>query len=150
MRNSVCSILLVGLLAVLAVACNTNGKTPMKIDVGKEVVVEIYSVADSGGVIGIIPPSLLEETVYVSELLYYPDDDVITMPFIFSNTKEYERITERHIDKRIAISVNGQVVSTPVVRMKIQEGACSVVLDESQAAALFPEVKIEELKSDCR
>jgi len=60
------------------------------------------------------------------------------MPFNFSDTAKYAEITERNLDRRIAISLNGEVVSTPVVRMKSEDGACSVALDEAQAKALFP------------
>lgn len=69
------------------------------------------------------------------------------MPFTFSDTAKYAELTGNSLGKRIAISVNGQVVSTPVVKMKIENGACSVVLDEAQRKALFPNINIEELKS---
>ena len=69
------------------------------------------------------------------------------MPFIFSDTAKYAELTGNSLGKRIAISVNGQVVSTPVVKMKIENGACSVVLDEVQRKALFPNITIEGLNS---
>ena len=67
------------------------------------------------------------------------------MPFNFYDTSRYSEITEGNLDKRIVISVNGQVVSTPVVKMKLDNGVCSVVLDDAQVSALFPNVNIEEL-----
>ncbi len=47
----------------------------------------------------------------------------------------------------IAISVNGQVVSTPVVKMKLDDGSCSVMLDDTQVTTFFPNVNIKELKN---
>lgn len=69
------------------------------------------------------------------------------MPFNFSDTAKYAEITENNLGKRIAIAINGQVVSTPVVKMKIDNGACSVVLDDAQVAKLLPNVNIKDPKS---
>lgn len=69
------------------------------------------------------------------------------MPFNFSATTKYAEITESNLDKRIAISVNGQVVSTPIVKMKLDNGACSVELNDAQIADLFPNVNVKELKT---
>ena len=69
------------------------------------------------------------------------------MPFNFSDTAKYAEITENNLGKRIAIAINGQVVSTPVVKMKIDNGACSVVLDDAQVAKLLPNVNIKNPKS---
>lgn len=69
------------------------------------------------------------------------------MPFNFSDTAKYAEITESNLGKRIAIAINGQVVSTPVVKMKIDNGACSVVLDDAQVTKLLPNVNIKDLKS---
>ena len=69
------------------------------------------------------------------------------MPFNFPDTAKYAEITENNLGKRIAIAINGQVVSTPVVKMKIDNGACSVVLDDAQVAKLLPNVNIKDPKS---
>lgn len=63
---------------------------------------------------------------------------------------KYAEITGNNLEKRIAISVNGQVLSTPVVKMKIENGTCSVLLDQKQAEDLFPSINIDELKSTSR
>lgn len=94
-----------------------------------------------------ISPCILEERVHISELLHYPEEEGVTMPFSISNTTKYAEITESNLDKRIAITINGQVVSTPVVKMRLDNGACFLVLDDTQVAKLFPNVNIEELKS---
>ena len=143
--NSVASFLLASLVGFLATACSTN--TPAKISVDKDILVAVYSTTDNENITDTVSPCLLEETVHISELLRYPDDDGLTMPFTFSDTAKYAELTGNSLEKRIAISVNGQVVSTPVVKMKIENGACSVVLDEAQRKALFPNINIEELNS---
>ena len=59
-------------------------------------------------------------------------------------------ITESNLDKRIAIAINGQVVYTPVVKLRLDNGACSVVLDDAQVVKLFPNINTEYLKSTNR
>ena len=147
-RNSIVSFLLASLVGILAIAC--SAKTPAKVSVDKDLSVAIYSTTERAGSIDTVSPCLLTEPVHISELLRYPDDNGITMPFTLSNTAKYAEITEDNLEKRIAISVNGQVLSTPVVKMKIENGACSVILDEKQTTDLFPTINIEDLKSTSR
>lgn len=143
-RNLIVTFLLASLVGVLAIAC--SAKTPAKVSVDKDISVAVYPTTEREGAIDTISPCLLEETVHISELLRYPDNDGITMPFTLSDTAKYAEITGNNLEKRIAISVNGQVISTPVVKMKIENGACSVILDEKQAKVLFPTINIDELK----
>lgn len=146
-RNSVFSILLTSLVSLMAIACNTKAEGPTKISVDQDFKVAIYSTSENGGAVDTISPCLLEETVHISELLHYPDDEGVTMPFSISDTTKYAEITESTLDKRIAIAINGQVVSTPVVKMRLDNGACCVVLNDTQVAKLFPNVCIEDFKS---
>ena len=146
-RNSVFSILLASLVSLIGIACNAKAGSPTKISIDQDFIIAIYSTSENGGVVDTISPCLLEETVHISELLYYPDDEGVTMPFSISDTAKYAEITESNLDKRIAIAINGQVVSTPVVKMRLDNGAGSVVLDDTQLAKLFPNVKIEDLRS---
>ena len=131
-RNSFFSLLLASLVSLIAIACNANTEDPTKISVDKDVIVTIYSTSQNGGVVDTISPCLMEETVHISELLHYPNDKGITLPFNLSDTTKYAEITESNLDKRIAIAINGQIVSTPVVKMRLDNGACSVVLDDTQ------------------
>lgn len=147
-RNLIVSFLLASVVGILAIAC--GAKAPTKVSVDKDISVAVYSTTEREGAIDTVSPCLLEETVHISELLRYPDDDGITMPFTLSDTAKYAEITGDNLEKRIAISVNGQVLSTPVVKMKIENGACSVVLDEKQMKDLFPTININELKSTSR
>lgn len=144
-RNLIVTFLLAGLVGILAMACST--KAPAKVSVDKDISVAVYSITEREGSIDTVSPCLLDETVHISELLRYPDDDGITMPFKLSDTAKYAEITGDNLEKRIAICINGRVLSTPVVKMKIENGACSVILDEKQMKNLFPTVNIDELKS---
>lgn len=147
-RISIASFLPASLIGILAIAC--SAKTPAKVNVDKDISVAVYSTTEREGVIDTVSPCLLEETVHIYELLRYPDYDGITMPFTLSDTARYAEITGDNLEKRIAIIVNGQMLSTPVVKMKIENGACSVMLDEAQTKALFPHINIEELNSTSR
>lgn len=147
-KNVIVRFLLASFVGILAIAC--SAKTPAKVSVDKDISVAVYSTVKSEGTIDTVSPCLLTETVHISELLRYPDDKGITMPFTLSDTAKYAEITGDNLEKRIAIIVNGQILSTPVVKMKIKNGACSVILDEKQAKDLFPTINIEELKSASR
>ena len=147
-KNVIVRFLLASFVGILAIAC--SAKTPAKVSVDKDISVAVYSTVKSEGTIDMVSPCLLTETVHISELLRYPDDEGITMPFTLSDTAKYAEITGDNLEKRIAIIVNGQILSTPVVKMKIKNGACSVILDEKQAKDLFPTINIEELKSASR
>ena len=147
-RNSFFSLLLASLVSLIAIACNANTEDPTKICVDKDVIVAIYSTSQNGVVVDTISPCLMEETVHISELLHYPNDKGITLPFNLSDTTKYAEITESNLDKRIAIAINGQIVSTPVVKMRLDNGACSVVLDDTQVDKLFPNVNIEDFQSE--
>lgn len=147
-KNVIVRFLLASFVGILAIAC--SAKTPAKVSVDKDISVAVYSTVKSEGTIDTVSPCLLTETVHISDLLRYPDDEGITMPFTLSDTAKYAEITGDNLEKRIAISINGQILSTPVVKMKIKNGACSVILDEKQAKDLFPTINIEELKSASR
>lgn len=146
--NLIVTFLFASLVGILAIAC--SAKTPSKVSVDKDISIAIYSTTEREGAIDTVSPCLLTETVHISELLRYPDDDGITMPFTLSDTAKFSKITGNNLDKRIAISVNGQVLSTPVVKMKIENGACSVLLDGKQVKDLFSTINIDELKSTSR
>lgn len=146
-RITVFSILFASLVGLITIACNSKTEGITKISVDKDITVAIYSTSENGGVLDTISPCLLEEKVHISELLHYLDDEGVTMPFSISDITRYEEITGNNLDKRIAIAINGQVVSTPVVKMKIENGACSVMLDEEQTKDLFPDINTKDLLS---
>lgn len=146
-KQLIFTILTASLVCILAVACKANADTPSKVNVDKDVIVAIYSTFNNEGVMDTVSPCLLEETVHVSELLHYSGDEGLTMPFNLSDTTKFAEITATNLDKRIVIVINGQVISTPVVKMRLDNGACSVVLDDAQVTKLFPNINMEGLKS---
>ena len=149
-KQLIFTILTASLVCILAVACKANADTPSKVNVDKDVIVAIYSTFNNEGVTDTVSPCLLEETVHVSELLHYSGDEGLTMPLNLSDTTKFAEITATNLDKRIVIVINGQVISTPVVKMRLDNGACSVVLDDVQVTKLFPNVNMEILKSKNR
>ena len=149
-KQLIFTILTASLVCILAVACKANADTPSKVNVDKDVIVAIYSTFNNEGVMDTVSPCLLEETVHVSELLHYSGDEGLTMPLNLSDTTKFAEITATNLDKRIVIVINGQVISTPVVKMRLDNGACSVVLDDVQVTKLFPNVNMEILKSKNR
>lgn len=146
-RISVFSILFASLVSFIAIACNAKAGGPSQMSVDQDFTVAIFSTSENGNVVDTISPCLLQETIHVSELLHYPDDEGVTMPFTISDTAKYAEITESNLNKRIAIAINGFVVSTPVVKTRLDNGMCSVVLEDSHVAKLFPNVNITNLKS---
>ncbi len=146
-KKSIFTILIASLGCIFAVACKSNPDTPSKVDMDKDVIVAIYSTSENEDRTDTVSPCLLEEIVHVSELLHYSGDEGVTMPFNLSDTTKYAEITASNLDKRIAIVINGQVVATPVVKMRLDNGACSVVLDDAQVTKLFPNINMEGLKS---
>ncbi len=148
MRNSFFTILFASILGTIAISCNDKSNAPIKVD--REFVVAIYSTTDRDGALDTISPCLLEETVHISELRHYPNDEDLTMPFNLSDTIKYAEITETNLNKRIAICINGQVAYTPVVKMRLNNGACSVLIDDELMKELFPEVNIKKLKTTNR
>ena len=147
-KNPEILAIFVSILGVFVCACNYTSNAPSEVGVDKDVIVAIYSTIDRGGSVDTVSPCLMKETVHISGLLHYPEDEGITMPFLLSDSIRYAEITQGNLNKRIAISVNGQVISTPVVKMKLNNGACSVVLNEAQMAELFPNVDMKELKGN--
>ena len=140
-RNLTVTFLFASLVGILAIAC--SAKTPAKVSVDKDIFVAVYSTTEREGAVDTVSPCLLTETVHISELLRYPDDDGITVPFYFKDVEKYAQITETNLDKRIAIIINGDIVSAPVIKMKISDGACSVLLSKEQIAKYFPNIRVE-------
>ena len=124
-------------------SCTTEKKqTHSKANVDRYITVSIYPFIDNGDTPDTVPPCLLKEEVLISELYHYNGDDFLTLPFRFSDTEKYARITENNIARRIAICIGKNIVYTPVVMQRIDNGACSVVLSKEQAADMFPDIDI--------
>lgn len=83
-RNSLFTILFASILGIIAISCNDKSNAPMKVSVDRDLEIAIYSTADIDGTLDTVPPCLLEETIHISELLHYPNDKGITMPFFLT------------------------------------------------------------------
>jgi len=72
---------------------------------------------------------LLSETVTARKLTPVPDSrDYANVAFRFADIDKWAAITSDHISKRLAISVNGEIVSAPQVNMAIESGNCSATV----------------------
>lgn len=130
-------------ITMSAIGCSNNSQKPDTFKINAEIPVELCLTEDQDDSIIAVQPSLMKETVHISELVRYSGDNEITVPFNFKDVEKYAQITETNLDKRIAISINGDIVSTPVIKMKISDGACSVLLSKEQIAKYFPNIQVE-------
>ena len=139
------SIAAVCTIGLLLPACGRNERYSEE-TIDKALNVAIYAATVTNGEISPVDPALLQEKVSLDKIFHYERDGAfITVPFHFSDTTEYAKITESHIGKRIVISIDGEIVATPIVKMPITDGACSVLLSKEQALKLVPKEKVEKL-----
>ena len=74
---------------------------------------------------------LLEQDVEITEVNKLPKSgDIYQVAFRFNDRSLWEKITTANIGKRIAICVNGTVLSAPQVNSPITQGACSVTVPQ--------------------
>ena len=140
------AIMTVCTIGILVIGCGNKNELPQEETVNQTLNVAIYAATETEGQITPLEPALLQECVSLDKIIHYDrDGDYITVPFQFKDSVGYAKITEANIGKRIVITVNGEVVATPMVQMRIGNGACSVLLSKEQAQKLFPEEKIEKL-----
>ena len=133
-------------IGILVIGCGNKNELPQEESVNQNLNVAIYAATETEGKITPLEPALLQECVSLDKIIHYDrDGDYITVPFQFKDSVGYAKITEANIGKRIVITVNGEVVATPMVQMRIGNGACSVLLSKEQAQKLSPEEKIEKL-----
>ncbi len=137
MKHFLLSSLSAVLISLSTVGC--SGKSAINVtNVDKDITVALYETETKDGILCLVSPALLEETVHVSEFVHYAENgDSVTIPFHFSDVEKYAEITEKNIEKKIAISINGKIVATPTVKMRLDNGACSVLLPQEQISELF-------------
>lgn len=123
-------------------SCTQNSPAPLTAEADQYITV---TVRPHDGSDSLTETQYLRETVHVTELLRYPDDDAVTVPFHFTDTASYARLTEENLNRRITILVDSAVVSAPVVRMPIADGACSFTLPPDSARILFPGADLSPL-----
>lgn len=140
------AIMTVCTIGILVIGCGNKNELPQEETVNQTLNVAIYAATETEGQITPLEPALLQECVSLDKIIHYDrDGDYITVPFQFKDSVGYAEITEANIGKRIVITVDGEVVATPMVQMRIGNGACSVLLSKEQAQNLFPKEKIEKL-----
>lgn len=140
------AIMTVCTIGILVIGCGNKNELPQEETVNQNLNVAIYAASETEGEITPLEPALLQECVSLDKIIHYDrDGDLITVPFQFKDSVGYAKITEANIGKRIVITVDDEVVATPMVQMRIGNGACSILLSKEQAQNLFPEEKIEKL-----
>lgn len=133
---------------ILFMGCGNTNQYPREESVSKDLKIAIFESTDTDRGVVPVKPALLEENISLDKIIHYDrDGDFITVPFHFKDSVEYARITAANIGKRIVITADGVIVSTPMVKMRIGDGACSFMLSKEQAQKLFPKEKIERLLS---
>jgi len=131
---------------ILVIGCGNKNELPQVEPVNQNLNVAIYAATETEGKITPLEPALLQECVSIDKIIHYDrDGDYITVPFQFKDSVVYAEITEANIGKRIVITVDGEIVTTPMVKMRIGNGACSFLVSKEQAQNLFPRAEIENL-----
>ncbi|MCM1317083.1 MAG: hypothetical protein NC241_02750 [Bacteroides sp.] len=140
------SIMTVCTTGILVIWCGNKNELPQVETVNQNLNVAIYAATETEGKITPLEPALLQECVSLDRIIHYDSNgDYITVPFQFKDSVGYAEITEANIGKRIVITVDGEVVTTPMVKMRIGNGACSFLVSKEQAQNLFPRAEIENL-----
>lgn len=70
--------------------------------------------------------------------------DCLQIAFRFDDRQQWENITTANIGKRIAIGVNGRILTAPCVNSPITQGACSVIVPAEDAPALLPGISLPD------
>lgn len=140
------AIMTVCTIGILVIGCGNKNELPQEETIKQNLNVAIFAATEVDGEITPVEPALLQECVSVDKIIHYDrDGDFITVPFLFKDSTGYAKITEDNVGKRIVITADGEVVSTPMVQMRIGNGACSFLLSKEQAQKLFPKEKFEKL-----
>lgn len=88
---------------------------------------------------------LLEQEVEVdSESVSPCYADCLQIAFRFDDRQQWENITTANIGKRIAIGVNGRILTAPCVNSPITQGACSVIVPAEDAPELLPGISLPD------
>lgn len=75
---------------------------------------------------------LLSENVSIKKIDEIPDDkDVLQLFFTLSDKERFATITKANINKKLAMSVNGEVVYAPTVMNEITFGNCMIIIPKS-------------------
>ncbi|MDE6310374.1 MAG: hypothetical protein K2L96_00955 [Muribaculaceae bacterium] len=90
---------------------------------------------------------LLSEKVKVTKVSYIPSCyGGFQVAFRFPDAEKWAAITAGNIGQRLAVIVNGQLMSAPQVNTEITSGHCSVSLPEDAIHKFLPGIDIEKLR----
>ena len=75
---------------------------------------------------------LLTENVSIKEIEEIPNDkDVLQLFFTLSDKERFATITKANLNKKLAMSVNGEIVYVPTVMNEITSGNCMIIIPKS-------------------
>lgn len=70
----------------------------------------------------------------------------VQVAFKFPDADKWAEITRKNIGKRLAIFVNGQLMSAPQVNTEIEHGNCSVILPADMLKEFLPKYALQKVK----
>lgn len=90
---------------------------------------------------------LLSEKVTVTEVNSMPNyGGDIQVVFKFPDAKKWEAITCENIGRRLAVTVNGELMNAPQVNSAITSGNCSVSIPADMVHDYLPDLDMAKLK----
>lgn len=106
-----------------------------------------YGSAESADLVVMSSAPLLREEVTVTDVSPIADcDDIVQVAFRFDDRRRWEEITDANVGRRLAIVVDGRVLSAPQVNMAISGGACAVTVPTQDLAELLPGRDMADVK----
>lgn len=106
-----------------------------------------YGSAESVELVVMPSAPLLREKVAVTDVSPIADcDGIVQVAFRFDDRRRWEEITDANVGRRLAIAVDGRVLSAPQVNMAISGGACAVTIPTQDLAELLPGRDMADVK----
>ncbi len=106
-----------------------------------------YGSAESVDLVVMPSAPLLREEVTVTDVSPIADcDGIVQVAFRFDDRRRWEEITDANVGRRLAIAVDGRVLSAPQVNMAISGGACAVTLPTQNLSELLPGREMADVK----
>lgn len=88
---------------------------------------------------------LLIDRVQITEEAVQAYGGDIQVGFRFSNAGKWAEITEENIGQRLAVVVDGQLMSAPQVNTQITSGNCTVTIPDEKIHRFLPELDLEKI-----
>lgn len=108
-----------------------------------------WTIPGSDGVLWLVAykrPILSEKVVIteVNSMLSFGGD--IQVAFKFPDAEKWATITRENIGKRLAVFVNGHLMSAPQVNSEISSGSCSVIIPADKITEFLPDFNLENIQ----